>query len=102
MMSKQNWRKLGLLLAPDGQLSWARTHAAVPVAVPLAADQYRVFVTGRDSDGCSHIGHFELNLAGSRPAAGRLSESPILAPGKLGTFDDRGAMSSWAVVHNGR
>jgi len=101
-MGKQNWRKLGLLLAPDGQLSWARTHVAVPVAVPLDSQRYRVFVTGRDSEGRSNIGHFELNFTSDPPSAGPLSDLPALSPGQLGCFDDRGAMSSWVVTHQGR
>lgn len=98
-MAKQNWKKLGRLFDPTGQCSWAMTHAAVPVAVPLGGDAYRVYVTGRDSENRSSIGFFELELRGVRPHASQLSDSPILCPGALGCFDDRGAMSSWVVSH---
>lgn len=101
-MAKQDWKKLGLLFSVDGQQSWARTHAAVPVAVPLDNDRYRVFVSTRDSEGRSHVGYFQLDLSRNEPSTGPLSASPVLSPGPLGCFDDRGAMLTWIVDQPGR
>src|SRR5205823_979238 len=104
-MMNQRWEKLGLVLDPADQKNqrpWAVTHAAVPIAVHLNGDRYRVFVTTRDGDGRAHIGHFELGLARNKPMAGRLCDSPVLAPGSLGSFDDRGAMTSWVVARDAR
>ncbi len=101
-MALQQWQKLGRLYDPAGLRPWAMTHAAVPVAVPVGGDRYRVFVTGRDAEGRSHIGSFELELGGPKPAASPLRDSPVLCPGGLGCFDDRGAMSNWIVVNGSR
>lgn len=101
-MAQQEWKKLGLLLSPNGQRPWAMTHAALPIAVALDQHRYRVFVTCRDGEGMSSIGHFELNLSADKMTAGPLSDSPILTPGALGCFDDRGAMTSWVVTDAGR
>ena len=98
-MAWQRWQKLGRLYDPAGLRPWAMTHAAVPVAVPIGGDRYRVFVTGRDAENRSHIGYFELDLGGSRPSVSPLSDSPVLCPGSLGCFDDQGAMSSWVVMN---
>lgn len=101
-MAKQNWKKLGLLFDVDGKKPWAKTHAAVPVAVPLDKERYRVFVSTRDGEGRSHVGHFELDLGGHKAEAGPLSPSPVLSPGPLGCFDDRGTMLTWIVNEPGQ
>lgn len=101
-MALQRWQKLGRLYDPAGLHPWAMTHAAVPVAVPIGGDRYRVFVTGRDAESRSHIGYFELDLSGREPLVSPLSDSPVLCPGGLGCFDDRGAMTGSVVVNGNR
>ena len=101
-MARQNWKKLGLLFCPDGQSEWAKTHAALPVAVATGGNRYRVYVTCRDAPGRSHIGHFELGLSDDTPTVGPLSGLPSLSPGPLGVFDDSGAMTSWVCDLDGR
>jgi len=61
----------------------------------LGAHQ-RVYFAGRDAQGRAHIGCFETDLtAGEAPRL--VSSTPVLAPGRLGAFDDRGVTTSCLV-----
>ena len=93
------WRKLGLIYKPDGHLDWAKTHASVPIADHIAEDIYRVYYTARDADNRSHVGWIEIDLKQPQSVLAE-SESPVLAPGKLGAFDMHGVMAS-AMVRQG-
>lgn len=92
---------MGRIFEPAGQAPWIRTHAALPVAVRLHEDRYRIYTGGRDDQGRGQEGYFEMELS----APGRtlaVSEQPVVRVGELGTFDDRGALSSWIVQIGGR
>jgi predicted GH43/DUF377 family glycosyl hydrolase len=95
------WRKLGRIVSSEGQFPWMVSHASVPFAEKVDGDLYRVYFTSRDRQNRSHIGWLELDI--NRPdRILRLSDTPVLAPGALGRFDDRGAMMSWLVRHDGQ
>lgn len=89
------WTKRGLIFSPQAyKRDWMVSHAAVPFAQPLGAGRYRVYFSSRDGHNRSHVGYAEVDMN----APGRIlavSEQPVLAPGKPGTFDDAGAMLSW-------
>jgi hypothetical protein len=83
------WRRLGLVYCPDGSQPLLATHAALPVAVPLAGDIVRVFFSGRDSSQRSSVGTLLLRLA-EQPKVLEVTSDPVLVPGARGTFDDAG------------
>jgi hypothetical protein len=84
-----SWRRLGLVYAPDGTRAWARSHAALPVAVPLGDDLVRVFFSARDADNRSSVGWIDLALADSVRVTAEGKE-PLLTFGPDGQFDDSG------------
>jgi predicted GH43/DUF377 family glycosyl hydrolase len=95
------WIKYGLIFQPPAGLSWLVSHSAVPVALHLEGDLYRIYFTGRDHLNRSHIGFIELDLKQPHKTL-FLSEQPILTPGPLGSFDEHGVMTSWMVQHQSK
>ena len=83
------WTRLGLAYAPGGAKPWARSHAALPVPVPVGADLVRFFFSTRDAERRSHVGWVDLDLSGP-PRAVREAQEPVLSPGADGSFDDSG------------
>ena len=76
-----------------------RTHAAVPVADAADNGLTRIYFSSRDGENRSHTGFIDLNLRTMQVLS--VSAEPVLAPGKLGAFDDAGAMATWVVSHQG-
>ena len=95
------WRKLGLLFRPDGLEGWMASHAAVPFAVPLGGSLARVYFATRDRANRSSVAWVVLDLDRPGVVLDR-STTPALGPGRLGTFDDSGAMPSWIVADGDR
>ena len=94
------WRKLGLIFAPQGKPSWMRSHAALPIADRLGPHSYALYFSPRDAEGRAHVARVELDAEhGFRVRA--VAERPSVAPGSLGTFDDRGATLGCVVTHQG-
>jgi hypothetical protein len=83
------WVKKGLIFSPAGRYPWMRTHAALPVALRLGGDVYRVYFASRDEQNRSHVGYAELDSRSPERML-RLSSGPVLAPGPLGCFDADG------------
>lgn len=83
------WRKLGRIYAPSGQASWAKSHAANPVAEHIDGDEFRIYFSTRDGDNRSSIAWIRINLNDPQ-AILETSREPVLAPGPLGMFDDSG------------
>src|SRR5271163_2212844 len=83
------WQRLGLVFAPDGTKSWARSHAALPIPFQLDTDIYRFFFSARDSDERSSVGWVDIDLSSTPRVLGEAKE-PALSPGEDGTFDDSG------------
>lgn len=90
------WKKLGLVIRPDRDLHWSRTHAMVPTPLALGNGIFRIYFSGRDDANRSNIGWAVIDL--ERPD--RLldySQTPVLCPGALGCFDDNGVTPSCAI-----
>jgi hypothetical protein len=84
-----SWTRLGLIYVPDGSKSWARSHAALPVAAQIGPDVFRFFFSTRDDAKRSHVGSVDVDLSGP-PRVLREASEPTLTPGENGTFDDSG------------
>jgi hypothetical protein len=93
------WRKLGLVCSGTGGAFWAASHAALPVADPLADGRHRVYFSARDSRNRAHIGWGDVDLRD--PATWTVGADPAIAPGPLGAFDDSGVTSSCLVTDRG-
>jgi hypothetical protein len=91
------WEKLGRLFVPDGKISWMKSHAMLPVAVPIGEDVFRVYFSSRDQRGRSHVGQLVLELS-PRPAVLDVQAEPVFSPGSLGAFDDNGVVGSSLVT----
>ncbi len=112
----RRWEKRGLIFVPavchpatlTGRPTdavsqgrpWMVTHAALPVP-DRAGDRLRVYFCSRDELGRAQIGWFDADLRLEQPVLG-VSDRPVIGLGPAGTFDDRGATSSWVVDHRGR
>ena len=94
------WRKDGLIFAPAGQAPWIGTHAALPVVVKHDG-VCRVFFSSRDASNRSRIGYVTMDLSRPRDRV-EVCDSPVLEPGRLGTFDDAGVTTSCAITWSGR
>jgi hypothetical protein len=92
------WAKRGLVVPSPAPVEWATSHAMVPFA-EQADGHIRLYFSGRDDEGRSVTGFAEGDPF--RPESLRFADRPILKPGRLGTFDDSGAMGS-CLVSNGR
>lgn len=100
-VSEMKWIKKGLLFKPEEDLDWIIGYAAIPFAQHIGDNKYRVYCSGRDSQGCAQIGFFEFNI--DNPAQiFTISEKPVVSLGPLGSFDDRGLTNSWLVEHKER
>lgn len=96
-----NWKKKGLIFHTDNQFSWMKTHASFPVIEKLNSELYRIYFSPRDEKNRSHIAFIEIDIRNPKEIL-RLSKEPVMAPGKLGSFDDSGVMASSIVNHDGK
>jgi predicted GH43/DUF377 family glycosyl hydrolase len=84
------WKKLGLVYRPSGDLPWARSHAANPVAEHVEGDRFRIYFSARDDKNRSSIGSVLIDLNDPTRVL-EVAADPVLGPGDLGMFDDSGA-----------
>jgi hypothetical protein len=85
------WEKQGVLVPGPPPLSWAASHAALPVPRP-AGDQLELYFSSRDEDGRAHVGR--ARVATDLHGEPSYDAKPLLAPGPLGSFDDSGVTTS--------
>src|ERR1035438_8839815 len=93
------WKKQGVIFCPDNNFDWMRSHAANPVVEPQGGSRFRVYFTSRDSYNRSSICWLELDMKDPFKIS-RISERPVVAPGKIGLFDDSGAAMGWLITVN--
>lgn len=100
MSAPLKWKKLGRVFCPSGEKDWMQSHAAVPIAENVEKNLFKIYFSSRDKQNKSHTGYVLIDL--TRPSQIiELSPNPVLAPGKLGEFDDSGAMASWLAFYGG-
>ena len=104
--TRPTWTKLGRVFEPPGDRDWMVSHAALPFALPLGGDRFRVFVSGRDASSRAQIGSFELALGdpdrGVPPRALGLDEAPSIRLGPLGAYDDSGVTGGCVTPYRDR
>jgi hypothetical protein len=87
----QKWIKCGLLISGEPNQPWAHSHAMFPTVDVIDEDQFDLYYSPRDSYGRGHIACSRIGVAKD----GELTviahdPTPVLSPGALGAFDDRG------------
>ena len=95
------WQKLGLIFGPPTELPWAKTHAQLPFAEPIAGGLHRIHFSSRDALGRSQISSVVFDLERPTHPVAPVAEAPEIALGPLGAFDDRGVTASCVVEHGG-
>jgi hypothetical protein len=96
------WRKRGLLWDPPGPLPWAASHAALPALDRIDGDRFWLYFSPRDGEGRAHIARVEVELAEGEVRVGGFDPEPVLSPGALGGFDDRGTTMASIVADGDR
>jgi len=87
------WKKVGLIIKPNSNLWWAKSHAMVPTPEFIQDDVIKIYFSGRDDFNRSHIGYAIIDLNNPTSVIDYSTE-PILLPGELGCFDDNGVTPS--------
>lgn len=93
-----NWVKKKFIFQPKPKHDWMVSHASVPVADIIDDRHLRIYFSTRDETSRSRPAFIEV-LANNPQQILYIHDRPILALGKLGTFDDNGIMPSWLVNH---
>jgi hypothetical protein len=86
------WRKLGVVYAPTGELAWAKTHAMIPTPIRISEDVIRVFVTFCDDKGIGRPGYVDVSAHDPMRVL-QVSDKPLLDIGRDGTFDENGLLT---------
>jgi predicted GH43/DUF377 family glycosyl hydrolase len=95
------WQKLGRVYVPSGELPWARSYAANPVAEWVKDDLFRIYFSTRNEKNQSSIGCVFLDL--NHPTRGiEASSEPVLSPGDLAMHDDSGVSIGQILSVNGK
>jgi hypothetical protein len=90
--------KVGLICRPTGA-PWARSHCLGPFIQPLSGSVYRIHFATRDERNRSHGAWAEFDLTDDGLSLTRFAPKPSIAPGRLGAFDDAGALPASVVQH---
>jgi len=94
-------KRLGLVYTPAGA-PWHLSHCQNPFVQPLSDSRVRIHFACRDDKNRSRGGWAEVELAEGRLVVARTAQSPSLDLGRLGAFDDCGAMPGSLVEYDGR
>lgn len=91
------WHKHGVVFRPDARQAWSRTHAMVPT--PLLMEErgiLRVFYTACDDRGIGRPSYVDFDPE-SPTRIVSAKRAPLLEPGKAGTFDDNGVLTTSVI-----
>lgn len=95
------WEKKGIIFRPDHNSEWMAHHACVPIADKIDDSVLRIYFGPRDREGRTTTTFIEVE-ADSPSKVRYVHDRPVLGLGKLGAFDDSGAMPSCIVNHGDR
>ena len=94
-----SWRRCSRIFTASDDYPWMRTHAANPVPVSIGDNLYRIYFSCRDDKNRSHVAFVEIDIEEPNKIKG-LSNTPVLAPGSQGHFDDSGVTIGCIVTVN--
>lgn len=84
------WKKLGNIYCPSGDITWMKTHAAVPFVGEIIKSDITIFFSARDADNKSSIGAIVFDI--DNFVVKKVFAEPFLVPGANGNFDHDGVM----------
>ncbi len=87
------WEKQGLIYAPDGSSSWARSHAMMPTPLMMPDGRIRVYIGSVDKKTVGRIGYVDVDAHNPTKIL-RVCSQPVLDIGAPGNFDDNGVVPS--------
>ena len=83
------WNKLGLLIKASNQYEFMYSHTAMPQALHLKNDLFRIYYGTRNKQNEPSIGFLEIDINCPNEVL-YISDSPVLIKGQWGMFDDNG------------
>lgn len=95
------WAKKGRIFTVDGEHDWMLHHASQPIADKISDSVLRIYFGPRDAEERTRTTFIEV-AADDPTEVLYVHDRPVLDLGKLGAFDDSGAMPSCVVNHDGR
>lgn len=95
------WMKKGLIFKPDNNFEWMVHHACVPIANKVNDEVLRIYFGPRDKYNRTVTTFIEVE-ADSPSNVLYVHDKPVLSLGKLGCFDDSGAMPSCIVNYKNK
>lgn len=97
----QNWKKKGLIFAPDSSKVWSASHAQLPTIDYIKGERTcRVYYASRTKEQRSHIGWFDFDLDSLKVT--KRAIEPVMAPGPIGFFDQHGVYPSSIINYGGK
>lgn len=95
------WMKKGLIFKPDNNFEWMVHHACVPIADKVNDEVLRIYFGPRDKYNRTVTTFIEVE-ADDPSNVLYVHDKPVLSLGKLGCFDDSGAMPSCIVNYKNK
>lgn len=89
----KKWKRHGIVISPPSSSDWWHSHAMLPTPLRIDDSIYRIYFAGRNKNNQSSIGFVVIDLREPSKII-ETSSSPVLKPGRLGTFDDNGVLPS--------
>lgn len=91
------WEKLGRILKPSASLNWLFSSAGSACALPNSQndDIFDLYVTGRDEQRRSLIGHVKFDVG--KVSVLEINRNPILDLGSKGAFDENGVSYPYVI-----
>lgn len=100
MRAELEYDDLGLIFDPSKCHDELR-YSQVPTPILLSENFIRVYLAGRNNENETFI--YSVDVCSHDPTQIiNINPDPILAPGKLGCFDENGSMPSCVLVKNGK
>ena len=90
------WRKCGLIYAPEEGFSWAKSHAMVPTPLLMGDDRIRLYITCCDENMVGRVGYIDVDAKDPHQIFD-IAREPVLDIGAPGAFDDSGVIASSVV-----
>jgi hypothetical protein len=94
------WQKKGFIFVPNRTYDWMVSHGQIPLADRMDNEFLRIYFGTRDKFNRTVTAYVEVQ-ADDPQKIFYIHDKPVLGLGKLGSFDDSGAMPSWIVNYNG-
>src|SRR2546426_2051082 len=94
------WKKKGIIFKTENQFEWMAHHANMSVVDKINEEVLRIYFSPRDPKGLSRVTFIEVQAENPSNVL-YLHPKPVLDLGRLGCFDDSGAMTS-SLVNAGK